>query len=240
MGPSNGTSWTVMICNIRKWTSCAPTHALWHVSHNCKKFRWWCGLDDYQSRAVTPLYYPSGMASWRQDNKEKGKCHAVGSRLTGAECLALLMGASRIRCRSEGTWMVSTLSRRWRARPSTLLASACGRRSAVHVDKAVDGVRVVYVSIARYLSIADKFLYQFVTLLNLRGRLVNGTRHSSRLTRTRRWMADIGDGSVTVTMLGRLCWRRRMAGLGMAKDRLIRHSAFVHLDISKTKGQTCE
>lgn len=152
-----------MICNIRKWTSCAPTHALWHVSHNCKKFRWWCGLDDYQSRAVTPLYYPSGMASWRQDNKEKGKCHAVGSRLTGAECLALLLGASRIRCRSEGTWMVSTLSRRWRARPSTLLASACGRRSAVHVDKAVDGVRVVYVSIARYLSIADKFLYQFVT-----------------------------------------------------------------------------
>lgn len=159
MGPPNGTSWTVMICNIRKWTSCAPTHALWHASHNCKKFRWWCGLDDYQSRAVTPLYYPSGMASWRQGNKEKGKCHAVGSRLTGAECLALLMGASQIRCRSEGTWMVSTLSRRWRARPSTLLASACGRRGAVRVDKAVDGVAVVYVSIARYLSIADKFSF---------------------------------------------------------------------------------
>lgn len=67
----------------------------------------------------------------------------VGSRLTGAECLALLIGASQIRCRSEGTWMVSTLSRRWRARPSTLLASACGRRGAVRVDKAVDGVGVV-------------------------------------------------------------------------------------------------
>lgn len=56
--------------------------------------------------------------------------------------------------------------------------------------------------------------------------------------RHRRWF---GDGLNAGETLLSPVWRRRMAGLGMTKDRLIRYySAFVHLDISKTKGQTCE